>query len=60
MGFIFLKFYTHVDNIHMQETFPQICYLGLSFNFMLNREDLVEFFNQNFLYYNFDKTKTKT
>ena len=34
MAHIFLEFYKHVENIHMEGTVSQICYLALSFNFM--------------------------
>ena len=34
MAYIFLKFYKHADNIHMEGTVSQIFDLGLSFNFM--------------------------
>ena len=34
MAYIFLKFYKHVHNIHLEGTVSQIFYLGLSFDFM--------------------------
>ena len=35
MSYIFLKFYKHVHNIHVEGTVCPIFYLRLSFDFML-------------------------